>query len=114
MNDSMGVVENYNQIIKKIDNLYSWGTYQINDNKIKATINSLYFGRGHRWKHIATNYEGIISAKNCITNWKTVPPYPDFYKKELHKGLNHNFEYELNEKSFVYKFFPAVSILNNK
>ena len=111
MSDSASIIKNYYRIVVNEYNLYSWGTYQLNDGKIKATINSLYFARGQRWEHATTNYEGVISSRNCIINWKAVSPYPSFYTKKLHKNLNHDFSYEMTSKSFVYKPFQAVLIL---
>ena len=111
MHDSINIVTNFNRIVNDEYNLYAWGTYDIYSNKIRATINSLYFSRGQRWKHILTHYEGDIISDNCIANWKAITPYPLFFNKKLNKELNDQFKYDLKDKYFMYHNFEAVSIL---
>ncbi|HRP91174.1 MAG TPA: hypothetical protein PKX92_14185 [Edaphocola sp.] len=105
------VYQSYMNIIENKYNLYSWGTYSIYGERICATINSLYFVRGQRWKHIKTHYEGVLLSKGCIANWKVVTPYPNFFYKKLSKELNGDFEYVLTDEFFTYTHYPKVSLL---
>lgn len=107
------VVENYQKIVDGEDSWHSWGTYEVKNDTIRATINSIHWTSGMTRKHVTTNYEGMLASGNRIINWKAVPPYPDLFGKEKYKRHNNNFTADKTDSYYRFIPLPEVSMLKD-
>lgn len=104
---------NYIDQKNKFKNL-PFGVFRVNDDSVEASIYIVFEGNSNSFNiWYLCNFTGMVSG-DSITNWRMIPPYPNFTDLEKRQKFNQEkFNYLLQPKAFIFQPFIQKTFLDS-